>query len=75
MLAGEEALSGLIAVMTASDEDYQDLIKALDNSEGAAAKMAAIRADTLAGDFDILKSAWEDLQIEFMTGAGSDGLR
>lgn len=75
MLAGEEALSGLLAVMTASDEDYQNLIKELDNSEGTAAKMAATRADTLAGDFDILKSAWEDLQIEFMTGAGSDGLR
>lgn len=75
MLAGEEALSGLLAVMTASDEDYQGLIKALDNSEGTAAKMAATRADTLAGDFDILKSAWEDLQIEFMTGAGSNGLR
>lgn len=75
MLAGEEALSGLIAIMTASDEDYQNLTKALDNSEGTAAKMAATRADTLAGDFDILKSAWEDLQIEFMTGAGSNGLR
>ena len=75
MLAGEEALSGLLAVMTASDEDYQNLIKALDNSEGTAAKMAATRADTLAGDFDILKSAWEDLQIEFMTGAVSEGLR
>ena len=75
MLAGEEALSGLIAVMTASDEDYQNLTKALDNSEGTAAKMAATRANTLAGDFDILKSAWEDLQIEFMTGAGSNGLR
>ena len=75
MLAGEEALSGLIAIMTASDEDYQNLTKALDNSEGTAAKMAATRADTLAGDFDILKSAWEDLQVEFMTGAGSNGLR
>ena len=75
MLAGEEALSGLLAIMTASDKDYQDLIKALDDSKGTAAKMAATRADTLAGDFDILKSAWEDLQIEFMTGAGSNGLR
>ena len=75
MLAGEEALSGLLAIMTASDKDYQDLIKALDDSKGTAAKMAATRADTLAGDSDILKSAWEDLQIEFMTGAGSNGLR
>lgn len=75
MLAGEEAISGLLAIMTATDEDYQALAKALDNSEGTAAKMAATRADTLAGDFDILKSAWEDLQIEFMTGAGSNGLR
>lgn len=75
MLAGDEALSGLLAIMTATDEDYQKLIDAVDNSEGTAAKMAATRADTLAGDFDILKSAWEDLQIEFMTGAGADGLR
>lgn len=75
MFAGEEALSGWLSIMTATDQDYQDLIKAIDNSEGSAAKMAATRADTLAGDFDILKSAWEDLQIEFMTGKGSDGLR
>lgn len=75
LLSGQEGLSGLLAIITATDEDYQNLAKAIDNSEGTAAKMAATRADTLAGDFDILKSAWEDLQIEFMTGAGSNGLR
>ena len=75
MFAGEEALSGWLAVMTATDEDYQKLINAVDNSEGMAAKQAATRADTLAGDFDKLKSAWDDLQIEFMQGPSADGLR
>ena len=75
MFAGEEALSGWLAIMTAKDEDYQDLIKAIDDSEGTAGKMAAIKADTLSGDFEKLKSAWHDLQIEIMSGPASDGLR
>ena len=75
MFAGEEAISGWLAMITASDADYQAKINAIDNSEGAADKMAADRANTLAGDLEILKSAWHDFQIELMSGKGASGLR
>lgn len=75
MFAGEEALSGWLAIITASDEDYQKKIAAIDNSRGAADEMSKKRADTLAGDLEILKSAWQDFQIELMSGKGASGLR
>lgn len=75
MFAGEEALSGWLAIITASDEDYQKKIAAIDNSRGAADEMSKKRADTLAGDLEILKSAWHDFQIELMSGKGASGLR
>ena len=75
MFAGEEALSGWLAIITASDEDYQKKIAAIDNSRGAADEMSKKRADTLAGDLEILKSAWDDFQIELMSGKGASGLR
>lgn len=75
MFAGEEAISGWLAIITASDEDYQRKIAAIDNSRGAADEMSKKRADTLAGDLEILKSAWQDFQIELMSGKGASGLR
>ena len=59
MLAGQEAMSGLLAAITASDEDFNKLTNAIDNSAGAAEKMAKIKMDTLEGDVKTLGSAWE----------------
>ena len=75
MFAGEEAISGWLSMITASDEDYQKKKDVIYNSQGAADEMAKKRADTLAGDLEILKSAWDDFQIEIMSGSGASGLR
>ena len=42
MLAGQEGMSGLLAIVNASDEDFQKLTDEINNSNGAAQDMADI---------------------------------
>ena len=63
MLAGQEAMSGLLAVVNASDEDYAKLTNAINNSEGAAAKMAATMNNNAKGAITQLMSAVEGAAI------------
>lgn len=58
---GKQALSGWLAVVNASEKDYQKLTKAIYESEGAAKEMADIRLNNLLGDVTILKSGMEAL--------------
>lgn len=74
-LVGEEAKSGFLAMMNASDADFEKLVESLNNAEGAAQKMADIRLDNLAGDMEQLGGAWETFQLSIMEGKGADGLR
>lgn len=62
-LGGQEAMSGLLAIANASEEDFDKLSKAINNSQGAAEKMAQTRLDNLEGDLTLAKSAAEGLQI------------
>ena len=68
-LAGKEGMSGLLAIVNASDADFDKLTGAIYDSTGAAEKMADVMQDNLAGDITIFKSALEGAQI-----AISDGL-
>lgn len=56
---GQEAMSGMLAIINASEDDYKKLTDAIYESEGAAKKMAEIRLDNLAGQMELLKSAAE----------------
>ena len=62
-LAGQEAMSGLLAIVNASDEDFNKLKDSIYNADGAAAEMAATMQDNLAGQITILKSGLEGLGI------------
>ena len=53
-LAGQEGMSGLLAIVGASQEDFDNMTNAIDNSAGAAERMAKIRMDNLAGDIEYL---------------------
>ena len=75
MLSGQEAMSGLLAVMTASEEDWNKLSDALDNAEGAADRMSKIQLDNLAGSFTLLGSSWDAFQRNLVKGDASKGLR
>lgn len=62
-LAGQEAMSGLLAIANAAPEDFEKLTDSIDNSAGAAERMAETRIDNLAGDFTLLRSAAEGAGI------------
>ena len=69
-LAGKYGMSGLLAIVSASEQDWNKLADAIDHSSdsidgynGAAEQMAAVMQDNLEGDITIFKSAMEGLQI------------
>jgi len=63
MLGGQEALSGLLAIVNAAPEDYEGLTEAIYNSDGAAAKMAETMQNNLAGKITTFQSALEGAKI------------
>lgn len=65
---GKEAMSGMLAIINAGETDFEKLTSAIDNSAGAAERMAAVRLDNLEGDITLLKSALEGLGIEIYQG-------
>lgn len=62
-IAGQEGMSGLLAIVNASDEDFDILTEAIQNSDGAAQSMADTMQDNLKGAVTIAKSALEGLGI------------
>lgn len=65
MIAGKVGMSGLLAIVTASDADFNNLIDNIDNSAGSAEKMAEIMQDNVKGQLVILGSALEGTAIAF----------
>ena len=64
MLAGQNGMSGFLALVNATDEDVQKLASALGDAEGAAHDMAETMQDNLAGQLTILKSQLEGAGIK-----------
>lgn len=60
---GKEAMSGALAVINASDEDYKKLTKSIDNSTGAAKRMSDEMEDGIGGSIRKMKSAIESMAI------------
>lgn len=78
-VAGMEAQKGLLAILNATDDEYNSLADAIRNSNGAAQEQADIKMDNLYGDVTRLKSAWDGLSIKIYTavnalGKSKDGL-
>ena len=64
-IAGKEAMSGLLAIVNASDEDFAALTEQINNCNGAAEEAAKIMQDNLKGSVEQLGGALETLGIEF----------
>lgn len=62
-LVGKNAMTGLLSIVNTSDSDWDKLSYAINNSAGAAKKMAEIRLDNLQGDITLLGSTAESLGI------------
>lgn len=62
-IAGTEAMSGFLAIVNGAPADLDKLRDAVDNSEGAAARMAETMQDNLGGDLTKFGSQLEGVQI------------
>lgn len=60
-------MSGLLAIVNASEGDFNKLANAIDNSTGAADKMAKIRMDNFAGDLEYLSGDFDALKMDIMS--------
>lgn len=60
---GKESMSGALAVINASEKDYNKLSKAIDGSEGSAKKMSKTMEKGLGGSLRELRSAAEELAL------------
>lgn len=63
-IAGQEAMSGLLAIVGTSDSDFNKLTKSINNADGAAKKQADTMNDNLKGALQELGSAAESVGIE-----------
>lgn len=62
-IAGTEAMGGLLAIVNATETDYDKLTAAVKNSTGAAEKMAATMQDNVGGKMTLLKSQLEGIYL------------
>lgn len=62
-LAGQEGMSGLLAIMNTSEGDFNSLAREIDNASGSAQDMADIMMDNTAGAIEQLKGALESAGI------------
>lgn len=63
-IAGKVGMSGLLAIVNASEKDFNKLTEAVSNSNGAAKQMSEIMNNTVKGSFEIFLSALEELAIQ-----------
>lgn len=64
-IAGKVGMSGLLAIVNASEGDFNKLTEAINNSNGVAKNMAETMQDNLNGKLTQLKSALEGVAISF----------
>lgn len=61
-IAGMRGYNGLLAILNATNEDFQSLYASINNCNGAAERMAKVKLDNLNGDITLMNSAMEALQ-------------
>ena len=61
-IAGMRGYNGLLAILKATDQDFQSLYASINNCNGAAERMAKVKLDNLNGDITLANSAMEALQ-------------
>lgn len=67
-LAGQEGMSGLLAIVNASEEDFAALADQINNADGSAQRMAETMNDNLKGQITLLGSSLEGLGLAIYDG-------
>lgn len=62
-LAGKYGMSGLLAVVNASQTDFDNLTKSINNADGASERMSKTMLDNTQGSLTLMKSAAESTGI------------
>lgn len=74
-IAGTEAQKGLLAILNASQEDYDKLAESINNADGAASRMSETQLDNLSGDITLFQSAVDGLKISLGDRMSNSWLR
>ena len=64
-LFGQQSMSGMLAIINASEEDFNGLTESINGATGSAEEMARVMNDNLKGDITLFKSALEGIGIAF----------
>ena len=64
-LFGKEAMAGMLSIINTSEDDYRSLAEQIENSAGAADRMAETMQDNLAGTLEQLGGAVETVQLSW----------
>ncbi|MGN0592041.1 MAG: phage tail tape measure protein, partial [Ruminococcus sp.] len=63
IIGGQEAMSGLLAIVNASNTDFNNLKSAIYGCDGACDSMAETMTDNVSGELKTLQSMAEELQL------------
>ena len=64
-IAGTYAQKGFLAILNATERDYEKLSSAVNNADGAAGRMAETMMDNLDGSITLLQSAVDGVKLSF----------
>lgn len=64
LLFGQEAMSGWLAIVNASEQDFNKVTEAINKADGTAQSMADTMNDNLSGQWTLLKSQLEGVGIQ-----------
>lgn len=73
-LFGQEAMSGMLAIVNASEDDYNKLSDAINNAQGSAQRMADIKVNNLQGQFKLLQSSAESFLLSIYNNHLGDAM-
>jgi TP901 family phage tail tape measure protein len=71
-IAGKEGMSGLLAIMNGSDQEFLKLKEAMDHSAGAAERLSEIRLDNLQGDISLFQGTLDSVKLGVFSGISGE---
>jgi TP901 family phage tail tape measure protein len=71
-IAGKEGMSGLLAIMNGSDQEFLKLKEAMDHSAGAAERLSEIRLDNLQGDISLFQGSLDSIKLGIFSGISGE---
>lgn len=71
-IAGKDGMSGLLAMIDGSDQEFLKLKEAMDRSAGAAGRLSDIRLDNLQGDISLFQGALDGVKLGVFEGVSGE---